>query len=294
MKWFGIDYRYVIAGVGAVLILGYEYFDTAPQEEIENDNRTEAQNSKAQSIQTLNEKLLTALSNNSSVLLGAKPSVEGPDEKSSINVRLDFPNLSGSSFTDDEKKFFKTLLLGLTCSETPSYYDHNIENVNYEFSDGQGTKFDSAKVQLKACLNFNKALSDQHINRDLWPAAGSVIRTQPASAKALLSSGYAIQPIIESEEGYSVTPLGVSDEGVIRYQIKHEQELASNFDVEAKKRMANAGLNGVCLNSQFRDLFKDGFSSVEIEHLDKEDKILGKIFVSEENCKNGRPDEILR
>ena len=28
MKWFGVDYRYVIAGVGAVFILAYEFVGT--------------------------------------------------------------------------------------------------------------------------------------------------------------------------------------------------------------------------------------------------------------------------
>lgn len=31
MKWFGVDYRYVIAGVGAVFILAYEFVGPNPE-----------------------------------------------------------------------------------------------------------------------------------------------------------------------------------------------------------------------------------------------------------------------
>ena len=156
MKWFGVDYRYVIAGVSAVFILAYEFIGNK-SEEVKTDKQ-EAQNSKALSVEALNEKLSCALSAQSASLEGAKASVLGQDEKSQINVRLNFVGRKGSSFTEAEKKYFKTFLLGLTCVETPAYYDHNIGNVNYEFLDGAGTRFDSAKIQTKACLNFDKSL----------------------------------------------------------------------------------------------------------------------------------------
>ena len=59
MKWFGVDYRYVIAGVGAVFILTYEFVGTQSGE-IQPDKQ-EAQNSKALSVEALNEKLASAL-----------------------------------------------------------------------------------------------------------------------------------------------------------------------------------------------------------------------------------------
>lgn len=288
MKWFGVDYRYVIAGVSAVFILAYEFIGNK-SEEVKTDKQ-EAQNSKALSVEALNEKLSCALSAQSASLEGAKASVLGQDEKSQINVRLNFVGRKGSSFTEAEKKYFKTFLLGLTCVETPAYYDHNIGNVNYEFLDGAGTRFDSAKIQTKACLNFDKSLNSTHISRDLLPAIGSILHDQPKTAQQLLKTPYAKIPEIESEDGYEVTPLGVSDEGVIRYRIKHTQNLAANFSQEDKHRLVTGGFNGVCLNQQFRDRFKEGFPAYEIEHVDKNNQLIDKVFVSEDTCRSGRPD----
>lgn len=59
MKWFGVDYRYVIAGVSAVFILAYEFIGNK-SEEVKTDKQ-EAQNSKALSVEALNEKLSCAL-----------------------------------------------------------------------------------------------------------------------------------------------------------------------------------------------------------------------------------------
>lgn len=287
MKWFGVDYRYVIAGVGAVFILAYEFIGTE-SDEIKLDKQ-EAQNSKTLSVEALNEKLSTALSAQSASLEGAQASVLGQDEKSNLNVRLNFAGRKGSSFTDAEKKYFKTFLLGLTCVEAPSYYDHNIGNVNYEFSDGEGTRFDSAKIQTKACLNFDKSLNSAHISRDLLSAVGSILREQPKTAQQLLKTPYAKIPEIESEDGYEVTPLGVSEDGVIRYRIKHIQSLAANFTREDRQRLVTGGFNGVCLNQQFRDRFKEGFPAYEIEHVDKNNQLIDKVFVSEDTCRSGRP-----
>ena len=283
-----MDYRYVIAGVGAVFILAYEFVGTQSGE-IQPDKQ-EAQNSKALSVEALNEKLASALTANSALLEGVKASVLGQDEKSNINVRLNFAARKGPSFTDAEKKYFKTFLLGLTCVEAPSYYDHNVGNVNYEFLDGEGTRFDSAKIQTKACLNFDKSLNSTHISRDLLPAVGSILRDQPKAAQQLLKTPYAKIPEIESEDGYEVTPLGVSEEGVIRYRIKHTQTPAANFTKEDRQRLVTGGFNGVCLNQQFRDRFKEGFPSYEIEHVDKDNQLIDKVFVSEDTCRAGRPD----
>ena len=288
MKWFGVDYRYVIAGVGAVFILAYEFVGTQSGE-IQPDKQ-EAQNSKALSVEALNEKLASALTANSASLEGVKASVLGQDEKSNINVRLNFAARKGPSFTDAEKKYFKTFLLGLTCVEAPSYYDHSIGNVNYEFLDGEGTRFDSAKIQTKACLNFDKNLNSTYISRDLLPAIGSILHDQPKTAQQLLKTPYAKIPEIESEDGYEVTPLGISEDGVIRYRIKHTQNLAASFSQEDKHRLVTGGLNGVCLNQQFRDRFKEGFPAYEIEHVDKNNQLIDKVFVSEDTCRSGRPD----
>lgn len=288
MKWFGVDYRYVIAGVGAVFILAYEFVGTQSGE-IQPDKQ-EAQNSKALSVEALNEKLASALTANSASLEGVKASVLGQDEKSNINVRLNFAARKGPSFTDAEKKYFKTLLLGLTCVEAPSYYDHSIGNVNYEFLDGEGTRFDSAKIQTKACLNFDKNLNSTYISRDLLPAIGSILHDQPKTAQQLLKTPYAKIPEIESEDGYEVTPLGISEDGVIRYRIKHTQNLAANFSQEDKHRLVTGGFNGVCLNQQFRDRFKEGFPAYEIEHVDKNNQLIDKVFVSEDTCRSGRLD----
>lgn len=288
MKWFGVDYRYVIAGVGAVFILAYEFVGTQSGE-IQPDKQ-EAQNSKALSVEALNEKLASALTANSASLEGAKTSVLGQDEKSNINVRLNFAARKGPSFTDAEKKYFKTFRLGLTCVEAPSYYDHSIGNVNYEFLDGEGTRFDSAKIQTKACLNFDKNLNSTYISRDLLPAIGSILHDQPKTAQQLLKTPYAKIPEIESEDGYEVTPLGVSEDGVIRYRIKHTQNLAANFSQEDKHRLVTGGFNGVCLNQQFRDRFKEGFPAYEIEHIDKNNQLIDKVFISEDTCRSGRPD----
>ena len=288
MKWFGVDYRYVIAGVGAVFILAYEFVGTQSGE-IQPDKQ-EAQNSKALSVEALNEKLASALTANSASLEGAKASVLGQDEKSNINVRLNFAARKGPSFTDAEKKYFKTFLLGLTCVEAPSYYDHSLGNVNYEFLDGEGTRFDSAKIQTKACLNFDKNLNSTYISRDLLPAIGSILHDQPKTAQQLLKTPYTKIPEIESEDGYEVTPLGVSEDGVIRYRIKHTQNLAANFSQEDKHRLVTGGFNGVCLNQQFRDRFKEGFPAYEIEHVDKNNQLIDKVFVSEDTCRSGRPD----
>ncbi len=277
MKWFGVDYRYVIAGVGAVFILAYEFVGTQSGE-IQPDKQ-EAQNSKALSVEALNEKLASALTANSASLEGAKASVLGQDEKSNINVRLNFAARKGPSFTDAEKKYFKTFLLGLTCVEAPSYYDHSIGNVNYEFLDGEGTRFDSAKIQTKACLNFDKNLNSTYISRDLLPAIGSILHDQPKTAQQLLKTPYAKIPEIESEDGYEVTPLGVSEDGVIRYRIKHTQNLAANFSQEDKQRLVTGGFNGVCLNQQFRDRFKEGFPAYEIEHVDKNNQLIDNLKV---------------
>ena len=84
MKWFGVDYRYVIAGVGAVFILAYEFIGNK-SEEVKTDKQ-EAQNSKALSVEALNEKLSSALTDQSASLEGAKASVQGQDEKSNVNV----------------------------------------------------------------------------------------------------------------------------------------------------------------------------------------------------------------
>ena len=205
-------------------------------------------------------------------------------------MRLNFSARKGPSFTDAEKKYFKTFLLGLTCVEAPSYYDHSSGNVNYEFLDREGTRFDSAKIQTKACLNFDKNLNSTYISRDLLPAIGSLLRDQPKTAQQLLKTPYAKIPEIESEDGYEVTPLGVSDEGVIRYRIKHTQNLAANFSQEDKHRLVTGGFNGVCLNQQFRDRFKEGFPAYEIEHVDKNNQLIDKVFVSEDTCRSGRPD----
>lgn len=288
MKWFGVDYRYVIAGVGAVFILAYEFVGTQSGE-IQPDKQ-EAQNSKALSVEALNEKLASALTANSASLEGAKTSVLGQDEKSNINVRLNFAARKGPSFTDAEKKYFKTFLLGLTWVEAPSYYDHSIGNVNYEFLDGEGTRFDSAKIQTKACLNFDKNLNSTYISRDLLPAIGSILHDQPKTAQQLLKTPYAKIPEIESEDGYEVTPLGVSEDGVIRYRIKHTQNLAANFSQEDKHRLVTGGFNGICLNQQFRDRFKEGFPAYEIEHVDKNNQLIDKVFISEDTCRSGRPD----
>lgn len=288
MKWFGVDYRYVIAGVGAVFILAYEFVGTQSGE-IQPDKQ-EAQNSKALSVEALNEKLASALTANSASLEGAKTSVLGQDEKSNINVRLNFAARKGPSFTDAEKKYFKTFRLGLTSVEAPSYYDHSIGNVNYEFLDGEGTRFDSAKIQTKACLNFDKNLNSTYISRDLLPAIGSILHDQPKTAQQLLKTPYAKIPEIESEDGYEVTPLGVSEDGVIRYRIKHTQNLAANFSQEDKHRLVTGGFNGVCLNQQFRDRFKEGFPAYEIEHVDKNNQLIDKVFISEDTCRSGRPD----
>lgn len=283
-----MDYRYVIAGVGAVFILAYEFVGTQSGE-IQPDKQ-EAQNSKALSVEALNEKLASALTANSASLEGAKTSVLGQDEKSNINVRLNFAARKGPSFTDAEKKYFKTFRLGLTCVEAPSYYDHSIGNVNYEFLDGEGTRFDSAKIQTKACLNFDKNLNSTYISRDLLPAIGSILHDQPKTAQQLLETPYAKIPEIESEDGYEVTPLGVSEDGVIRYRIKHTQNLAANFSQEDKHRLVTGGFNGVCLNQQFRDRFKEGFPAYEIEHVDKNNQLIDKVFISEDTCRSGRPD----
>ena len=283
-----MDYRYVIAGVGAVFILAYEFVGTQSGE-IQPDKQ-EAQNSKALSVEALNEKLASALTANSASLEGAKTSVLGQDEKSNINVRLNFAARKGPSFTDAEKKYFKTFLLGLTCVEAPSYYDHSIGNVNYEFLDGEGTRFDSAKIQTKACLNFDKNLNSTYISRDLLPAIGSILHDQPKTAQQLLKTPYAKIPEIESEDGYEVTPLGVSEDGVIRYRIKHTQNLAANFSQEDKHRLVTGGFNGVCLKQQFRDRFKEGFPAYEIEHVDKNNQLIDKVFISEDTCRSGRPD----
>ena len=288
MKWFGEDYRYVIAGVGAVFILAYEFVGTQSGE-IQPDKQ-EAQNSKALSVEALNEKLASALTANSASLEGVKASVLGQDEKSNINMRLNFAARKGPSFTDAEKKYFKTFLLGLTCVEAPSYYDHSIGNVNYEFLDGEGTRFDSAKIQTKACLNFDKNLNSTYISRDLLPAIGSILHDQPKTAQQLLKTPYAKIPEIESEDGYEVTPLGISEDGVIRYRIKHTQNLAANFSQEDKHRLVTGGFNGVCLNQQFRDRFKEGFPAYEIEHVDKNNQLIDKVFVSEDTCRSGRLD----
>ena len=283
-----MDYRYVIAGVGAVFILAYEFVGTQSGE-IQPDKQ-EAQNSKALSVEALNENLASALTANSASLEGAKTSVLGQDEKSNINVRLNFAARKGPSFTDAEKKYFKTFRLGLTCVEAPSYYDHSIGNVNYEFLDGEGTRFDSAKIQTKACLNFDKNLNSTYISRDLLPAIGSILHDQPKTAQQLLKTPYAKIPEIESEDGYEVTPLGVSEDGVIRYRIKHTQNLAANFSQEDKHRLVTGGFNGVCLNQQFRDRFKEGFPAYEIEHVDKNNQLIDKVFISEDTCRSGRPD----
>lgn len=288
IKWFGMDYRYAVAGIGAAGILIYE-FAAPTSEEIQTD-RQEAQNAKTLSVEALNEKLSSALKAQSDSLEGAQASLLGQDEKFDVNVRLNFAGRKGSSFTDAEKKYFKTFLLGLTCVEAPSYYDHNIGNVNYEFLDGEGTRFDSAKIQTKACLNFDKSLNSTHISRDLLPAVGSILRDRPATAQQLLKTPYAKIPEIESEDGYDVTPLGVSEDGVIRYRIKHTQSLAANFTQEDRKRLVTGGFNGVCLNQQFRDRFKEGFPSYEIEHVDKNNQLIDKFFVSEDTCRSGRPD----
>ena len=205
-------------------------------------------------------------------------------------MRLNFAARKGPSFTDAEKKYFKTFLLGLTCVEAPSYYDHSIGNVNYEFLDGEGTRFDSAKIQTKACLNFDKNLNSTYISRDLLPAIGSILHDQPKTAQQLLKTPYTKIPEIESEDGYEVTPLGVSEDGVIRYRIKHTQNLAANFSQEDKHRLVTGGFNGVCLNQQFRDRFKEGFPAYEIEHVDKNNQLIDKVFVSEDTCRSGRLD----
>lgn len=95
MKWFGVDYRYVIAGVSAVFILAYEFIGNK-SEEVKTDKQ-EAQNSKALSVEALNEKLSCALNAQSASLEGAKASVQGQDEKSNVNVRLNFAGRKGSS-----------------------------------------------------------------------------------------------------------------------------------------------------------------------------------------------------
>lgn len=71
MKWFGVDYRYVIAGVGAVFILAYEFIGNKSVE-VKTDKQ-EAQNSKALSVEALNEKLSCALSAQSAPSMQQKP-----------------------------------------------------------------------------------------------------------------------------------------------------------------------------------------------------------------------------
>ena len=53
-----MDYRYVIAGVSAVFILAYEFIGNK-SEEVQIDKQ-EAQNSKALSVEALNEKLYSS------------------------------------------------------------------------------------------------------------------------------------------------------------------------------------------------------------------------------------------
>ena len=63
-----------------------------------------------------------------------------------------------------------------------------------------------------------------------------------------------------------------------------------NFSQEDKQRLVTGGFNGVCLNQQFRDRFKEGFPAYEIEHVDKNNQLIDKVFVSEDTCRSGRPD----
>ena len=97
-----MDYRYVIAGVGAVFILAYEFVGTQSGE-IQPDKQ-EAQNSKALSVEALNEKLASALTANSASLEGVKASVLGQDEKSNINVRFKFCCTQGPFFLQTQKR----------------------------------------------------------------------------------------------------------------------------------------------------------------------------------------------
>ena len=65
---------------------------------------------------------------------------------------------------------------------------------------------------------------------------------------------------------------------MIRYRIKHTQNLAANFSQEDKQRLVTGGFNGVCLNQQFRDRFKEGFPAYEIEHVDKNNQLIDKVL----------------
>lgn len=293
MKWFGIDYRYVIAAVGAVFILWYE--GSAPvQEEPQAEQAKEKPQptqSNIEALKGINDKLAELLKNHRDALEDGRADIKAPDGSRSVSVKLSYPERISQSFSVEEKKYFGTFLLGLTCVETPSYFDYDIDDVNYDFYDGEGTQFDSVKVQMKACRNFNAEVHKQNLDRDAWAASGRLIKSDPKRSLMIARSGTAVMPEIAEEEGYESTADGFKEDGTLLYTIKHLKEQADQFDEEAKYRIKNGSLNGVCLNSDFRDRLNEGFPGFEIRHVDKDGKPIVNVFISETECKKGRPDK---
>ncbi len=144
---------------------------------------------------------------------------------------------------------------------------------------------------MKACRNFNAEVHKQNLDRDAWAASGRLIKSDPKRSLMIARSGTAVMPEIAEEEGYESTADGFKEDGTLLYTIKHLKEQADQFDEEAKYRIKNGSLNGVCLNSDFRDRLNEGFPGFEIRHVDKDGKPIVNVFISETECKKGRPDK---
>lgn len=107
MKWFGIDYRYVIAAAGAVFILWYE--GSAPvQEEPQAEQAKEKPQptqSNIEALKGINDKLAELLKNHRDALEDGRADIKAPDGSRSVSVKLSYPERISQSFSAEEKKY---------------------------------------------------------------------------------------------------------------------------------------------------------------------------------------------
>lgn len=294
MKWFGVDCRYVIAGIGAVFILTYEdlFPGLADESPVSGESKPaasgkpDAQAAAINPLKDLNEKFARTLNQQGVKLLDAKASVINPDDKK-VSVILKFEKREKPTFFAEELKYLKTYLLGLTCSEGASYFDHSVRSVGFEIQDGLGQKIDTAEFQSSACKNFLKDLYERNLDITAWAAAGKYVKNNPQKASALINSGVGKMPEIDDEPGYRITSEGVGKDGVLRYRIRHLEQADPPSGAEINQMRAGS-FNGVCLNGEFADRLAEGFPAYEIIHTDRDDREMTTVRITREMCKAGR------
>lgn len=288
------DWRFIVIVIGAIFVVAVEegFIDLGgnKQENLPEQEKVKETVKNKPGLEQLSDKLLAAIDVKKAHIPNTDIKIGSVDDKGVLPVNIHFETRSGSSFADSEIELIKTWLTGLTCVETPQYFDHGVGSLVYQLNDKESRQFASFEVRDQACRSFRKDMFEGRMQRRAKEAALSIFRTNPQEAVRLYKEKVATLPDPEEEPGIQFIKREIEPDGTVYFEIKHTDKLATDYSDEDFKRMANGALNVSCMDPEFRDFLDHGFPAVKLTHIDKADKQFFTISTTLQDCKRGEPN----